>query len=62
MVLAVDSPKGGGQEGKEQERETDDGALGTGLADGYRSGLEQGEGRSVFLNLSLSQLELGGYL
>ena len=62
VAFAVDGIYGGEEEGEEEEDEADLGSGGTGLLDGYGSGLQEGEGRGILLHLGLGQLELGSHL
>ena len=58
----VPQVEGGDDEGQEEEGEADDGALGTGLLHWHGGGLKEGEGRGIFLYLSLGHLELANNL
>ena len=53
VAFAVDGIYGGEEEGEEEEDEADLSSGGTCLLDGYRGGLEEGEGGGVFLHLGL---------
>jgi hypothetical protein len=53
VAFAVEDVGRGGEEGEEEEKETDKRAFWAGLFDGNRGGLEGGEGRGFFLHLRL---------